>query len=225
MELRILGSLSFLSFMTLMLVLSQPQVYASDNAKLKTFKDKNGAFTIQYPSNWSPLKIDEEEEEEEEEEEYTSLINVAFTYQGKGTSFAVLNLFAEAESLFTNATDKIDSSSASKQNYEKYKVIQPVECGKYTLNQLNACSQIEEFRLELEGYSTRPLVNQLTVGAIDDDGTEFVVVYTASQKQFDDFLPDAADMIKSFETTGTAVMDDDASVESGGESPALPPLS
>lgn len=224
MELRILGSLSFLSLMTLMLVLSQPQVYASDNAKWKTFKDKNGVFTIQYPSNWSPLKTDEEGDEEEEE--YTSLINVAFTYQGKGTSFAVINLFAETESLFTNITDKIDSASATKQNYEKYKVIQPVECGKYTLNQLNACSLIEEFRLEeIEGFSTRPLVNQLTVGAIDDDGTEFLIIYTASQKQFDDYLPDAGDMIKSFETTGTAVMDDDSSEESGGESPALPPLS
>lgn len=220
MELRILGSLSFLSFMTLTLILSGPQIYAGDNVKWKTFKEKNGVFTIQYPSNWSPLKLDEEGEEEG----YSSLINVGFGHEGKGTSFAVINLYAEAESLFTNVTDKIDSSSAVKQNYQKYKVIQPVECGKYTIDGLGACSQIEEFRLELEGNTAKPLVNQLTIGAIDDDGTEYLFLYTASQKQFDDFLPVAADMIKSFDATGVAVIDDEASAESG-ESPELPPLS
>lgn len=222
MELRTLGSLSFLSFMTLILILSGPQIYGSDNVKWKTFKEKNGVFTIQYPSNWSPLKLDEDGDEEQEE--YNSLINVGFAHQGKGTSFAVINLYAEAESLFTNVTDKIDSTSALKQNYEKYKVIQPVECAKYTINGLGACSQIDEFRLELESNSAKPLVNQMTIGALDDDGTEYVFLYTASQKQFDDYLPVAVDMIKSFDATGAAVMDDETSAESG-ESPELPPLS
>ena len=222
MELKILLSLSFLSFMTLMLILSVsgPQIYAGDSVKWKTFNEKNGVFTIQYPSNWSPLKVDKEGDEEYS----TSLINSAFVHQGKGTSFAFINLFAETESIFTNITDKIDSSSALKQNYQKYKIIQPVECGKYTINGIGACSQIEEFKLELEDNPAKPLINQLTVAALDDDGTEYLILYTASQKQFDDILPVAEEMIRSFDTTGTVSEDGEASTESG-ETPELPPLS
>jgi hypothetical protein len=203
----------------LILSASLPQIYAADSVKWKTFKEKSGVFTIQYPSNWSPLKVDKEGDEEYS----TTLINSAFVHQGKGTSFAFINLIAEDESIFTNITDKIDSTSALKQNNQKYKIIQPVECGKYTINGLSACSQIEQFKLETDDNPVKPLVNQLTVAALDDDGTEYLILYTASQKQFDDILPVAEEMIKSFDTTGS-VSEDETSAELG-EAPELPPLS
>ena len=221
MELKVLLSLGFLSLVTLMLIFSvSGSIYAGDGVKWKTFNEKNGIFTIQYPSNWSPLKVDNDEDEEYS----TSLINSAFVHQGKGTSFAFINLYAETESIFTNITDKIDSNSALKQNNQKYKVIQPIECGKYTINGIGACSLIEEFKLEIEDNPVKPLVRQLTVAGLDDDGTEYLILYTASQKQFGDILPVAAQMIKSFDTTGAVSEDGEATAELG-ENPELPPLS
>jgi len=214
-QLRTLGLILSALLTTLILIVNVTLINASENIKWKTFEAKDGLFTIKYPSNWSPLKLDDEDDS-------TSLINTGFTYQGKGKSFALINLYGD-ESIFTNITDKIDSTSAAKQNLQNHKLIQSIECSKYTVNGLGACSQIESFKLDIEGYSIKPLVNQLTVGTIDEDGIEYLILYTATHKQFDDFLPIAEEIIKSFTITGTSR--DNDSTTGTDESPELPPLS
>lgn len=215
MELRVIGSLSF-SLMTLLLIVSGTEIYAGESVKWKTFEEKDDLFTIKYPSDWFPDKGNDA----------TGLINMYFAYQGKGSSFAILNIYG-AESLFTNVSDKIDSSSVAKQDLDDYKIVQSLECGKYKIDGMVACSLIESYRLEMDEYPD-PLVNLLTVGAIGEDGIEYLIGYQATAKQFDDFLPVAEEMIKSFtvptSTPSVPSLDDD--LNSGvDELPELPPLS
>lgn len=109
------------------IILSFPtsQIYASENVKWKTFNDKNGLFAIKYPSNWIPQKIDQYEGVE-----INSPVNVNFIYTGSGFSGAIIGISAD-ESIFTNSTDLIDSIYAYAQSFPKYKVLEPMECGKY----------------------------------------------------------------------------------------------
>jgi len=175
---------------------------------------KSGLFTIKYPSNWFPSKIDES----------TELINMFFAYQGQGSSFATLNLVGGGESIFTNVTDLLDSYSAQRQTYEKYQLVGALECDKYMINGINACSHIETFKFELPDYREKPLVNQLTVGTIDDDGTEYILIYTAPKKIFDNFLPVVEEMIKSFNVTSSIPSSEGKSTQGTSDSPELPPL-
>lgn len=207
--------LKLIPFMVITIVIMSfpmTQIYAGEQVKWKTFNEKNGLFSIKYPSNWFPNKIETPE-----------LINMFFAYQGQGSSFATLNLVG-GDSIFTNVTDLLDSFSAQRQTFDKYQMVQPIECQKYMLNGKVACSHIESFKFELPDFPTKPIVNQLTVGAIDEDGMEYTVIYTAPKKVFDDFLPVAEEMIKSLNVTGTTPSSAGDSIQGSDGSPQLPPI-
>ena len=198
------------------LVLSMTGAYAADDVKWKTFKEKNGLYTIKYPSNWIPQKIDEYEGQE-----ITSPINMYFVYSGSRTSGAIIYIMAD-ESIFTNATDSVDAIYAYAQSLPRYKLLEPMECGKYVLKQVPSCSTIISYKnTELPG---KPIVSELDIVTIDEDGVQYMIAYVATKGLFDDFLPVAEEMVKSFSVTGDILSAGEDSMGGANESPDLPPL-
>src|ERR1044071_4449440 len=158
---------------------------ATSQVQWKNFKEKNGLFTIKYPSNWSPYKYIEDT---------SAPVNIYFAYAGTGSSFAELVLSGE-ESIYSNVTDPANSYPVYLESYPGYKVIQEAKCGKYTINNITACHMIVTYRnTDLEG---RPLVYELVVGALDK-GTEYILLYYVTADLYDYFLPVAERMISSF---------------------------
>lgn len=216
MNMQILDLLTAATLMMALLVLPMTGVYAGDQVKWKTFNEKNGLFTIKYPSNWIPQKIGGYEGVE-----VTSPIAMSFLYSGSGTSGAIISITAD-ESVFTNATDSIDSIYAYAQSLPKYKLLEPMECGKYTINGIYACSALLSYKnVELPG---KPIVSELDIVIIDENGMQYIIGYTATKGLFDDFLPVAEEMVKSFSVTGDILSTEEESAEGVNDSPDLPPL-
>lgn len=180
--LRVLVIFIFVSaYLGLHLVL----VDAAANVSWVLFEDKNGFFTIKYPSNWNPYKYVEDS---------SAPVNIYFAYAGSGSSFAELVLSGE-ESIHSNVTDLVDSYPVYLQSYPKYKVVQEVQCGKYTIINMSACDMIITYKnTDLED---QPTVYELVVGTIDK-GNEYVLVYYVTEDLYDHFLPVAERMISSF---------------------------
>ncbi|MGE5685806.1 MAG: hypothetical protein ACM3ZS_11815 [Nitrososphaerota archaeon] len=216
MNMPIRNLLTSMILMMALLILPMTGVYAGDQVKWKTFKEKSGLYTINYPSNWIPQKIDEFEGYE-----ITSPINMYFVYSGGGSSGAIISITAD-ESIFTNATDSVDSIYAYAQSLPRYKLLQPMECGKYVLKEAQACSTIISYKnTELSG---KPIVSELDIVTIDEEGVEYVMAYIATKGLFDDFLPVAEEMVKSFSVTGDILSTGEESAEGANDSPNLPPL-
>ena len=212
----ITGLISFGIVMTSLLILSGTQIYAAEQVKWKTFNEKNGVFIIKYPSNWIPQKTPEFEGAE-----ITSPIAMNFIYSGSGSSGAILTITAD-ESIFTNASDSIDAIYAYGQSLSKYNLLEPMECGNYVINRVSACSTVLSYKnVELPG---KPIVNELDVVMIDEDGVQYVISYIATRNLFDDLLPVAQEMIKSFNVTGNILSSDGEPTSTTDESPDLPPL-
>ena len=55
MQRKILWSTSLTVIAVVILILPFTPVYTVEQVKWKTFKEKNGLFTINYLSNWSPV--------------------------------------------------------------------------------------------------------------------------------------------------------------------------
>jgi len=209
---NILGLIAFVVTMAIVLIFPVTQIYAAEKVGWKIFKEKNGLFTIKYPSNWSPYKLYEDSSEP---------VNIYFVYSGRGSSFAELTLYGE-ESIYSNATDLIDAYPVYLQNEENYKVLQPTQCGKYTIKNVSACDTIVTYKdRALEG---EPIVKDLIIGSIDENGVEYIMEYYVTKDLYDDFLPVVEEMVKSFSVTGS-IPSLDGELNSGtDESPELPPL-
>lgn len=213
---NILKLIPFMVVVTVIFTLPMTQINATENVKWKTFKEKNGLYTIKYPSNWIPQKIDEYEGVE-----VNSPIAMNFIYSGSGTSGALITISAD-ESILTNTTDLIDSIYAYADSLSNYKLVEPMECGKYMINRINACSTVLSFKnTELPG---KPMVNELDIVTIDEDGVQYIIGYTATKDLYDDFLPVVEEMVKSFSVTGSIQSTDDESTSGTDDSPELPPL-
>lgn len=211
MELRVLGSSSFLFFMTLILIACGTLIYADEDIKWKTFKEKNGLFTLKYPSNWIPTKS--------ASNGHASLLDMDFAYSGGGSSdIASVSVIAD-ESIFTNASDVVETFSEALPS--KFKVIQPMECTKYVIKGSEGCSIITTYKqTDLRG---NPTVKEMDIVIIDEYGVQYTLIYGASKNLFDDFLPVAEEMIRSF-NSGNILSTDDESALATDESPELPPL-
>ncbi len=211
MELRVLGSVSFFIIMTLILILSGTQIYAGESIKWKTFKEKKDLFTMKYPSNWFPSKSGNEE--------YPSLLEMDFSYTGGDRSdIASVSVIAD-ESVFTTVSDLMDSFAASLSS--EFDIVQPVECNKYMIKGLQACSIISMYKqTELPG---NPTIKEMDIVTIDEFGVQYILIYGASKNLYDDFLPVAEEMIKSF-NSGNILSTEDETALTTEESPELPPL-
>jgi hypothetical protein len=215
MAMGVPGLITF-GFIILILIFPMTQTIAAENVKWKTFNEKNGLYTIKYPSNWVPTKIDEYEGTE-----VTSPINMNFLYSGGGSKFASIGISGD-ESIFTNVTDLVDSVYAVAQSFPSYKLVQPMECETYTINKVNACSTVISYKnTDLPG---KPIVNELDIVAIDEDGVQYVIYYGAAKKIFDEFLPVVGEMVKSFSVTGDILSSGEEPIDGTDVSPDLPPL-
>lgn len=185
---------------------------ATTDVKWKTFKEKDGLFTMKYPSNWFPSNA--------VDEEYPSLLDMTFTYTGGGRSdVATLSIIAD-ESVFTNVTDLMDSFGQSVGS--EFDIVQPAECSKYTLKGEQACSIISTYKqTELPG---NPRVQEMDILSIDEFGVQYILIYGATKNLFDDFLPVAEEMIKSFNSDNILSPDNESNL-ADDDIPELPPLS
>lgn len=177
--------------MAIMLYLLFPITHTlgTENVFWKIYKEKNDAFTIKYPSNWDFSKYDEDSSE---------LINIYFYYQG-GNSLAELALFSE-QSLFTNLSEMVSSYPVYLQNHPDYDVLQPVQCGKYSIINLQACDIIVTYRDTR--LANEPIVKHLIVGTLDKGGVEYIIEYFVTEGLYEHYLPVAKEMIASFNVTG-----------------------
>ena len=194
------------------LLFSLTQINAAEMVGWKIFKERDGLFTIKYPSNWSPYKAYPDS---------SAPINIYFAYEGRAHSFAELVLYGE-ESIYSNATDLIDSRPTSVQNKDDYNLLQETQCGKYKIKNISACDTIVTYKdTDLEG---NPTIKDLIIGTIDEDGIGYTVEYYATKDLYDIFLPVAKEMINSLNFTGTVPSPDGESPSTTDESPELPPL-
>lgn len=172
-------------FGSLCLGLPVAQIDAVGNVSWLLFKDKNGFFTINYPSNWNSYKYIEDS---------SAPVNIYFAYAGTSSSFAELVLSGK-ESIHSNTTELVSSYPIYLQSYPGYKVIEETQCGKYTIKNITACHMKVTYRnTDLEG---QPLVYELVVGTLDQ-GMEYILVYYVTEDLYDHFLPVAERMISSF---------------------------
>ncbi len=186
---KILWSISLTVIAIAILILPLTPVYSVDKVKWKTFKEKNGLFTIKYPSDWSPTKPSEET---------YAPIDLYF-FHPVGGSFVTLSLYAD-ESILSDNIDLMDSYLAYDQSEPRYRLIQPTECEKYMVNSIKVSSAINTFRLM--ALDSKPMITQLVIAGIDCDGVEYGMTYRATTELFEDFLPVVEEMIGSFNITG-----------------------
>lgn len=204
--------IAFVIMMTLCLVLPITQIYATEKIGWKVFKEKNGYFTIKYPSNWIPYRYVEGS---------LAPVNIYFSYSGGDSSFAQLLLFGE-ETIYSNASDLVDSNYVYLQTEQNYEVLQPTQCGKYTIKNITACDAIVTYRdVELEG---KPKLKELIVGTLDDQGMEYVITYYVTTDLYDHYLPVAEEMIRSFNLTSSSSSEHGIPTETSN-STDLPPIS
>lgn len=197
-----------------MAVLISPllSVYAVQDVKWKTFKEKSGLFTIKYPANWIPQKTSTNQE-------MNPPLSMNFVYTGPHLSGAIVGVSAD-ESILTNTTDLIDSISAYGQSFLNYRVLQPMECEKYMINGIKACSIVISYKnMILPG---RPTVNELDIATIDENGVQYLMYYMTTKDLFESFLPVVQEMVGSFNVTGN-IIDSSGSLR-GGAQPSGQPL-
>lgn len=163
----------------------------------KTFKDREGLFTVQYPSNWTPQGVVEAER--------NGPIDVSFSSPGStDTTGADIEFIQWAQpSVFSTPKESLEQEITDLQNdptVTKFEIERPIECSKYTLNGLPACSYI----YEIDSTEGSPLAI-MAVDALASNGTEYEVYYRSEFNLFEYFLPVVENMIKSFQTTGSTV--------------------
>lgn len=158
----------------------------------KTFTSRDNLATAQYPSNWTPAGIPQ-----------SGPIDMYFTAPSSDEdSWAEVELIQyEQKSPFSTPKESLEAAINSLQNdpkVTKFEIERPVECSKYTLNGLPACSYIYEVSTQEEGSEAAIM----DVNALAHDGTEYDALYRSSFDSFEHFLPVAEYMIKSFQVTG-----------------------
>ena len=187
---------------------AQPQQSPPNQPSWKTFKDRAGLFTVQYPSNWSPSGI--------QDPELAGPIDIAFFSPGSTETTGADVRFTEyaQHSIFSTPKESLEQEITDLQNdptVTKFEIESPVECSKYTLNGLPACSYIYEIDTT-EG----PPLAIMAVDALAPDGAEYEVYYHSDFASFKYFLPVVEQMIKSFQTTGNTTSAPDLQSSNSG---------
>ena len=172
----------------------------------KNFKDRNNLFSVQYPSNWTPTAP--------AAADARGPIDSIFYAPVSADELAQVEFFQYAQpSVFTTPKESLESEISTNQNdptTTKFEIERPIECQKYTLNGLQACSYIYETHSTPESGIPNQAI--LAVDALADDGTEYETYYYGSYDLFEHFLPVAENMIKTFQTTGSNTSTSDFSL-------------
>ncbi len=150
----------------------------------ETFKEKDGLYSLQIPSNWIPQKVLEQDK--------IAPIQGNFVYFPEDEdSFAWLDVMANV-SLYYDPADFLQGITSYYQSSEDYKLLEPSECLRYMLNKIQACSIVQSLRIGDE----KPR-NILDIYTIDSNEIGYLVTYVASEDLYDKFLPVAKYMIST----------------------------
>ena len=200
-----------ISIFALLLSLSIENVFASqsqdDNeppVTWKKFQDRNNLFTVQYPSNWTPSGVMEP----------YGPVDMVFLSPGSSLDSGAEVEFIQYSdpSVFRTAQEALDAEINSLQNdptLTKFEIERPLECTRYILNGLQACSVIYELRGPDGSFAG------LAVDSLAANGTEYEAYYKAAFNSFEHFLPTVENMIESFQTTGSSPTGSDFSLNEG----------
>lgn len=140
---------------------------------------------MQIPSNWVQYRTAEEEK--------PTPVYLYADFTSQNGSFASIEIFG-SESLYYDQNDAAQASlSAYKElaNQTNFNLMQPIECDKYTLNKLPACSFVGTYQIDGSNQT------DLDVLAVDPNGTEYEATFTATNDLYDQFLPVTEHMVKS----------------------------
>ena len=109
---------------------------------------------------------------------------MSFHYQStKDDSYA--DIYLEVyESPYFNANDAIEERLTGYEAATNFELLQPIECGKYTLNKLPACSFGATWPNEGE-----PADTSLIILSVGQDGTGYEVTFSATNDLYNRFLP------------------------------------
>jgi hypothetical protein len=156
----------------------------------KTFRDRNGLFTVQYPSNWLPSYPSEP----------LGPIDIQL-YFGDGRGDAFLNIYKmEGISPFLTSNESIDSSlSYDQSTLNNFRLLEPIKCVQYSINGVPACSYTASFTADDGTDQT-----YLFLRAVTPDGTEYGAIYMSSANLFNHFKTTVDHMIESFSVTSVS---------------------
>ncbi|HJT49796.1 MAG TPA: PsbP-related protein [Nitrososphaeraceae archaeon] len=155
-----------------------------------TYKDKQGRFTISYPSSgWEVTPAKNRFED----------FVVSFRNLDTLSSLVIqLNKIDypgnDVESLMSAMPDMARIGTPN------FELIQEVECKKYTIDGHKACSMINT---QTPDYISEKKIAMMTVGSIIN-GTSYMFLYGAKPDNFDTYLPIIDKMIGSFKITANA---------------------
>ena len=181
----------------------------------KNFKDRNNLFTVQYPSNWTPGAP--------ATQEVRGPINTIFFAPVRTDKLAQIQFIQYAQpSVFATPQEALKSEINTSQNdptTTKFEIESPIECSKYTLNGLPACSYIYETQSTPEsGYPNQAI---LAVDAQLMMAPNMKRITMQVYDLFERFLPVAESMIKTFQTTGSNTSTSDFSLSGGSNTAGL----
>jgi hypothetical protein len=152
----------------------------------KTFS--NSLLTIQYPSNWElgPRHRD------------SGPIDIEFVFNVNGQGHAIFHLFKyqDMDPMSSNSLADI-GLDASKKSLTNFMPEQGIECTKYTINGIPACSYTGSFDSE-KGMNNKILD---IVAGDPITGNKYDVEFMVSPNLYDHFLPVVDQMVKSFKVT------------------------
>jgi hypothetical protein len=163
---------------------NQNQQEQLNEASWKTFKDRNGFFTVQHPSNWLPSYPPEP----------IGPIDISL-YFGNSQGDAYLSIFKfEGLSTYLTSSESIESSISYEQSASNnFRLIEPTECTKYHINGVSACSYTASFT-DVDGIDQ----TYMFVRAVTPEGIEYGANYMSSPNLFNHFKPTIDHMIESF---------------------------
>ncbi len=180
-------------FASMLSVLSYISFFGESNAQVtwNTFKEKDGLFSAQVPSNWNVSEVSEAEK--------LAPIDYMLRYNDKGNSFAWVELMI-SEPLYSNASAAAESYLTYYQQFDDFNLTKPIDCSMYRLNDAPACSILSS--QQLEGEQRR---NVLNIVSINPNDIQTDAVFITSSNIFQPFLPVGEYIINSLTVNSTAV--------------------
>lgn len=159
----------------MILVFSFVSQYSFGQVTWKTFDEENDLFSIQIPSNWFHERILEVEK--------LAPIDYVFRYTGDENSFAWVQL-SISNSTYTNARVVADSYISYYQQFDDFRLLEPVNCEKYKLNNMLTCSVLSSQQLQGE-----PRRNVLNLVSVSPNGILYELIFITSSNIYNIFLP------------------------------------
>ena len=155
----------------------------------KKFNDKNGLFTMQYPSNWNPITRGDE----------VNTIDTTFQYADTKARLARLTIIRyDVPTSYQSSRDVSENQLALNQNDSSVSLQRQIECNNITINGISTCDFVSVF-----GSQDSPF-KEVEVDAVNNRGTQYLALFITSPRLFDYFYPVAKQMIESFRITSDA---------------------